>query len=125
MNWLWLGVAASLVLSVLALALALAALRAGRELQRVRASHRRLENELAVSNSAAIGMGNRLLAMEKRLGQEGGSSPPQGESQVPYTEAQQLFRMGESVETVSRRCGLSRAEASLLQAMQEQGAPGR
>lgn len=122
MNWLLWGVVVSLVLSVLALGVALSALRASRDrVEQVRASHRRLENELAVANSAAIGMGNRLIAMEKRVAQGGGPSASVHESaqNLPYTEANQLFRMGVDVDEVARRCGLSRAEASLLQAMQE------
>lgn len=119
MNWMLLAVGLSLVLSVVAIVVALVALRAShRQLDQVRSSHRRLESELAVSNSAAIGMGNRLIAMEKRLAQGAGGAPD-APTEQPYTEANQLFRMGVSVEEVARRCGLSRAEASLLQAMQE------
>jgi hypothetical protein len=115
-----LAVGLSLALSVVAIAVALVALRAShRQLDQVRSSHRRLESELAVSNSAAIGMGNRLVAMEKRLAQGGAGGTPDAPTEQPYTEANQLFRMGVSVEEVARRCGLSRAEASLLQAMQE------
>ncbi|WP_347330225.1 DUF2802 domain-containing protein [Marinimicrobium locisalis] len=125
MSWMLWGVIASLTLSVLALAVAFSALRASRQrVEQVRASHRRLENELAVANSAAIGMGNRLIAMEKRVAQGGGASAPGADSSqdLPYTEANQLFRMGVDVDEVARRCGLSRAEASLLQAMQEHNA---
>lgn len=123
MNWMLMVVGLSLALSVISIGIAIVALRAShRQLDQVRSSHRRLENELAVSNSAAIGMGNRLIAMEKRIAQGAGQSAGVGTSSdqdLPYTEANQLFRMGVSVEEVARRCGLSRAEASLLQAMQE------
>ncbi len=123
MNWMLMVVGLSLALSVISIGIAIVALRAShRQLDQVRSSHRRLENELAVSNSAAIGMGNRLIAMEKRIAQGAGQSAVVGTSSdqdLPYTEANQLFRMGVSVEEVARRCGLSRAEASLLQAMQE------
>lgn len=126
MQWLVLG---SVLLSVMALAVALVALRAsGRRLRQLQSSHRRLENELAVVNSAAIGMGNRLLSMEKAAQQErsrdtgAGPDPLSTQSvsdqDLPYTQANQMFRMGMSVEQVSERCGLSRAEASLLEAMQ-------
>lgn len=125
MNWMLGAVGLSLALSVISIGIAVLALRASyRQLDKVRSSHRRLESELAVSNSAAIGMGNRLIAMEKRMAQGGGSSAGAGagtssEQDLPYTEANQLFQMGVSVEEVARRCGLSRAEASLLQAMQD------
>lgn len=123
MNGMHLALVGSTLLSVIALAISLVALRASyRQVNQLKTSHRRLESELAVVNSAAIGMGNRLLSMEKRVQQgaahqSGGGG--QGEQDLPYTEANQLFRMGLDVDEVSRRCGLSRAEASLLQAMQE------
>lgn len=121
MNWIHLALAGCALLSVSALAISLVALRAShRQVDQLKSSHRRLESELAVVNSAAIGMGNRLLSMEKRVQQGGGlSDSAAGPSGQPYTEANQLFRMGMDVDEVSRRCGLSRAEASLLQAMQE------
>jgi hypothetical protein len=36
----------------------------------------------------------------------------------PYSQAAQLFKLGLDAEEVARRCGLSRAEASLIQMMQ-------
>ena len=122
MNWLWLAVGLSVVVSLLALWLAALSFRAShRQLDRMRHSQKRLESELAVSNSAAIGMGNRLLAMEKRVTahREAGGGSAASDGELPYTEASQLFQMGHDAEEVARRCGLSRAEASLLQTMQE------
>ncbi len=118
MNWMLGAVGLSLALSVISIGIAVLALRAShRQLDKVRSSHRRLESELAVSNSAAIGMGNRLIAMEKRMAQGAGQASGAGassEQDLPYTEANQLFQMGVSVEEAPLR-----AEASLLQAMQE------
>jgi hypothetical protein len=68
-------------------------------------------------------MGQRLLAMEKRL-QEEPQKPDQkidyynDEDFQPYSQAAQLFKLGLDAEEVARRCGLSRAEASLIQMMQ-------
>lgn len=131
-NVIYLALAACALVSVVALVLSVVALRAShRQLDQLRGRHRRLESELAVVNSAAIGMGNRLLAMEKRV-QEGaaseasvpGASAGNGtEQDLPYTQARQLFQMGMDVEEVAQRCGLSRAEASLLQAMQAHHSP--
>jgi transcriptional regulator len=68
-------------------------------------------------------MGQRLLAMEKRLLEE----PQKADQKIdyyndddfqPYSQAAQLFKMGLDAEEVARRCGLSRAEASLIQMMQ-------
>lgn len=83
----------------------------------------KLTRDLAVSNSGSVGMGQRLLAMEKRLQEE----PQKADQKIdyyndddfqPYSQAAQLFKMGLDAEEVARRCGLSRAEASLIQMMQ-------
>ena len=83
----------------------------------------KLTRDLAVSNSGSVGMGQRLLAMEKRLQEE----PKKADQKIdyyndddfqPYSQAAQLFKMGLDAEEVARRCGLSRAEASLIQMMQ-------
>ena len=121
MNWMPLALVLACLLSLVALVASILALNVSRErVRRVKQSQKRLESELALANSAAIGMGNRLLNMEKRL-QQGGSGLGAGadDEDLPYTQASQLFAMGLSVEEVGQRCGLSRAEASLLQAMQE------
>jgi len=130
-NGIYLALAACALVSLVALVLSVVALRAShRQLDQLRGRHRRLESELAVVNSAAIGMGNRLLSMEKRV-QESGAGSTTGSStesapgqELPYTQARQLFQMGMEVEEVAQRCGLSRAEASLLQAMQEHQSAG-
>jgi hypothetical protein len=79
--------------------------------------------DLAASNSGSVGMGQRLMAMEKRL-----QSGPQKSEKIdyyndeefqPYSQAAQLFKMGIECDEVARRCGLSRAEASLLEMMQK------
>jgi len=122
MNWMPLALALTSLVSLVALVVSILALRVSRErVSRVTKSQKRLENELALANSAAIGMGNRLLTMEKRLQQSGsGLGAGTDDEDLPYTQASQLFDMGLSVEEVGRRCGLSRAEASLLQAMKAQ-----
>jgi hypothetical protein len=81
-----------------------------------------LRKEITLSNSGAVGMGQRLLSMEKRLQ----SAPPSthkidyynDEDFQPYSQAAQLFKLGLDSEEVARRCGLSRAEASLIEMMQ-------
>jgi hypothetical protein len=63
------------------------------------------------------------MAMEKRI--QAGSQKSekidyyQDEEFQPYSQAAQLFKMGLDSEEVARRCGLSRAEASLLEVMQK------
>ncbi len=121
MTLIEIGVVASIGIGVLALVLVFVALSANRRHTTfLRAYCQRLERELTGSNSAAIGMGQRLIALEKRLLNEEKSSrqAPEANSAYPYAQAAQLFQSGLDVDEVARRCGMSRAEASLLHAMQ-------
>lgn len=94
-----------------------------REIASLRLYCQRLERELAGANSASIGMGQRLIALEKRLlnGEQQAAPRALDNGDYPYSQASQLFEQGLEVDEVARRCGLSRAEASLLEAMQNQG----
>jgi hypothetical protein len=118
------GLIASLLVSVVALIVAVKSLKVARAQQdNTEKLIQKLARDLAVSNSGSVGMGQRLLAMEKRL-QEEPQKPDQkidyynDEDFQPYSQAAQLFKMGLDAEEVARRCGLSRAEASLIQMMQ-------
>ncbi|MES2823811.1 MAG: DUF2802 domain-containing protein [Pseudomonadota bacterium] len=117
------GLIVCLILSVVALAVSLKSLANTRQ-QGVETEKliQRLSRELSVSASGSVGMGQRLLTMEKRL-----QSAPQTNQKIdhsndedfqPYAQAAQLFKLGVDSEEVARRCGLSRAEASLIQMMQ-------
>lgn len=117
------GLIISLLLSVIALVLAIKSLGRTREQQEhVEKLFQKLTKEMALSSSGAVGMGQRLLAMEKNL-----QAAPQSAQKIdyyndedfqPYSQAAQLFKLGLDAEEVARRCGLSRAEASLIQMMQ-------
>lgn len=117
------GLIFSLLLSVIALVLAIKSLSRTREQQaHVEKLFQKLTKEMALSSSGAVGMGQRLLAMEKNL-----QAAPKAAQKIdyyndedfqPYSQAAQLFKMGLDAEEVARRCGLSRAEASLIQMMQ-------
>jgi len=119
-----LGLIASLLISVVALGVAFKSLRVARQQQqKTEKLFQKFTRDLAVSNSGSVGMGQRLLVMEKRLQ----SAPAQTTQKIdyyndedfqPYSQAAQLFKMGLDAEEVARRCGLSRAEASLIQMMQ-------
>jgi len=119
-----LGLIASLLISVVALGVAFKSLRVARQQQQeTEKLFQKFTRDLAVSNSGSVGMGQRLLVMEKRLQ----SAPAQTTQKIdyyndedfqPYSQAAQLFKMGLDAEEVARRCGLSRAEASLIQMMQ-------
>lgn len=117
------GLIISLLLSVIALVLAIKSLSRTREQQaHIEKLFQKLTKEMALSSSGAVGMGQRLLAMEKNL-----QAAPKTAQKIdyyndedfqPYSQAAQLFKMGLDAEEVARRCGLSRAEASLIQMMQ-------
>jgi len=117
------GLIISLLLSVIALVLAIKSLSRTREQQaHTEKLFQKLTKEMALSSSGAVGMGQRLLAMEKNL-----QAAPKAAQKIdyyndedfqPYSQAAQLFKMGLDAEEVARRCGLSRAEASLIQMMQ-------
>jgi len=111
------------VLGVVALVVALKSLRIARAQQaNTELLIQKLTRDLALSNSGSVGMGQRLLAMEKRL-----QEPQKDDKKIDYyndedfqsySQAAQLFKLGLDAEEVARRCGLSRAEASLIQMMQ-------
>lgn len=118
------GLIASLLVGVVALIVAFKSLQVARAQQtHTEKLIQKLTRDLAMSTSGAVGMGQRLLAMEKRL-QEEQQKPDQkidyynDEDFQPYSQAAQLFKLGLDAEEVARRCGLSRAEASLIQMMQ-------
>lgn len=84
----------------------------------------KLMREVAASSSGSVGMGQRLLAMEKRLQTSATKQPEKidyynDDEFQPYSQAAQMFKMGMDCDEVARRCGLSRAEASLLEMMQK------
>lgn len=103
--------------AVLALLLAVSALR-----QVTRAKHqtqqqlKKLERELALLQSGAVGMGQRILAMESQKNTRTDSSSNDARLK-PYSEATHLLSLGVDRDEVANRCGLSRAEASLLDAL--------
>jgi hypothetical protein len=118
------GLLTSLVISLIALVFSFISL------QRVRKQNgetekltHKLMRDIAASSSGSVGMGQRLLAMEKRL-QSDTKKPEKidyynDDEFQPYSQAAQMFKMGMSCDEVALRCGLSRAEASLLEMMQK------
>lgn len=118
------GLAVSIFVSVAALFIALKSLKVAKAQQaETEQAFQKFARDLALSNSGSVGMGQRLLAMEKRLQEQ----PEKADRKIdyyndedfqPYSQAAQLFKLGLDAEEVARRCGLSRAEASLIQMMQ-------
>lgn len=123
------GVVVCLLLSATALVIAIVyAKRSQQQLQASAELMEKISRDLAVANAGAVGMGQRLIALEKRLREQEAQPSLQpvddysGDDEFrTYTEAVRLFRSGLSSEEVARRCGLSRAEASLMEVMQQAG----
>ena len=119
------GLIASLLIGVVALVALIVAFKS-LHIARAQQAHtetliQKMTRDLAMSTSGSVGMGQRLLAMEKRL-----QEPQTSDRKIdyyndddfqPYSQAAQLFKLGLDAEEVARRCGLSRAEASLIQMM--------
>lgn len=102
--------------------------RHNQRLKQLETKLNRFENEVGVTSRSTLQMGQRLLALEKSQAvraAEQTEERSQGLKPVPnyqeefhsYNEANQLFQMGLSVDEVVERCGISRAEASLLEAV--------
>lgn len=88
-------------------------------------SQQRLQRELKVTQSSAVGMGKRLLLLEQQLA--AGTATPTPAAQTPAAamtdnlkDAVSLLNAGLTAEEVARRCGISKAEASLMKLMQSQ-----
>ncbi|MCE3251556.1 MAG: hypothetical protein K0Q67_566 [Cellvibrio sp.] len=125
MTFLETGLLICAIVSVLALVVALLSLQRVR--QQAGANEKlvqKLMREVAASSSGSVGMGQRLLAMEKRLQANATKQSEKidyynDDEFQPYSQAAQMFKMGMDCDEVARRCGLSRAEASLLEMMQK------
>ncbi|MCL6414489.1 DUF2802 domain-containing protein [Aestuariirhabdus sp. Z084] len=83
-----------------------------------------LESDLRAVGAGAIGVGQRLLQVEQRLGatidkQE--ALEQRDPSAVSYTEAGKLFEMGASTREVMENCHISSAEAHLIELMHRKG----
>lgn len=115
---LWIIAACALLLvAMVAIAALLKSLRLGRDLRKRCAD---LEQELAQLKTGMVNMGQRLLAMEKRTLPV--ASNASAKESRPYNEANQLLAAGVGLDEVASRCGLSRAEASLLEALRKRNA---
>lgn len=120
------GLIIGLLLSVIALAVAVKSLLVARGQQaEFDKMAERLSHEIALSTTGVVNIGQRLIAVEKRLLADSippiapqKTNDPASEESQPYSQAAQLFKLGVDCDEVARRCGLSRAEASLIQAMQ-------
>jgi hypothetical protein len=81
-----------------------------------------LEAEIAAVNGAAIGVGQRLIAVEKKLKLSIEHQQQKvDDSHVgiqPYDQATTLAEQGADIQQLVDQCGLPEAEASLLSLLQ-------
>lgn len=115
---LWLVTAAVLLLAVVVAVMALR--RAGRVRRELNSRCEALEKQVAQLKASSLTMGQRLLTLEKR--QVSPTTASDKDTPPGYREASHLLAAGVSPEEVASRCGLSRAEASLLDALRKRDA---
>lgn len=126
--WFNLALAVSSLLATLVAGLCLHRLRALNQQNRDLA--RRLEQQLKVVNSSAVGMGRKLVELENQLllADNPAQTHAPGASREPsdrvldecLADAASLLAAGVDADEVARRCGISRAEAGLMKLMQVQ-----
>jgi len=76
-----------------------------------------LRNENHAMGSGSIGMGHRLVEVEKRLNntmERQMEIEQRDPGTLPYTYAVRLVEMGASVDDLVQNCGLARVEAELI-----------
>ena len=76
-----------------------------------------LRNESHAMGSGAIGMGHRLVEVEKRLNstvERQMEMEQRDPGSLPYVYAVRLVEMGASVDDLVSNCGLARVEAELI-----------
>lgn len=79
-----------------------------------------LAMELNSTSDSSIGVGKRLLKIEKKLNGLQQEKDDKDNGYSPYTLATEMLSEGADVETVISDCGISRAEAELMQLMHKQ-----
>lgn len=102
-----------LVISALALVFSCKALAFSK------AQCQQLAHDLKIAQGGAMGMGQKIISLERRMQHSGGDANISHIQDRPYAEATNLFSLGLDQDEVARRCSLSRGEASLLATLQK------
>jgi len=78
--------------------------------------------QVQVLASGSIGMGRRLVAIEKKLNiaVERQSEILSKEGNVSYNRAMELLEMGATIDDLVSKCGLIRAEAELISLLKKE-----
>lgn len=82
-----------------------------------------LKKSQAQSLKVSIGMGQRMLHLEKRVKALLDQPSPEiiEEPSFSYSQATQMIRQGADVDTIAATCGISHSEAHLMQRMCAEG----
>jgi Protein of unknown function (DUF2802) len=81
-----------------------------------------MEKSIAMQNTIAIGMGQRILSLEHKIKTaRAAEGEPVAAEDFSYTQAMQMFERGLDAATVSASCGISRSEAQLMELIRKQG----
>jgi len=80
------------------------------------------KKQVQVLASGSIGMGRRLVAIEKKLNLtvEKQSEILSKEGSVSYNRAMELLGMGATIDDLVSKCGLIRAEAELISLLKQE-----
>ena len=92
------------------------------EITRCQTQMEAMEKSIAMQNSIAIGMGQRILSLEQKIkASKNADGEPAAAEDFSYTQAMQMFDRGLDAATVSASCGISRSEAQLMELIRKQG----
>lgn len=111
---------------VILLGLAAWAWRLSKRLKHAELKHQEADlnqkKQVQVLASGSIGMGRRLVAIEKKLNMavERQSEILSKEGNVSYNRAMELLEMGATVDDLVSKCGLIRAEAELISLLKKE-----
>lgn len=111
---------------VLLIGLAVWVVRLSKRIKQMNAQHHdddvNQRKQVQVLASGSIGMGRRLVAIEKKLNMavERQSEILSKEGSVSYNRAMELLDMGATVDDLVSKCGLIRAEAELISLLKKE-----
>ncbi|SBS26519.1 hypothetical protein MSP8887_00428 [Marinomonas spartinae] len=111
---------------IMLVALAVWGLRLSKRVKRMQQMHQEADlnqkKQVQVLASGSIGMGRRLVAIEKKLNiaVERQSELLSKEGNISYNRAMDLLEMGATVDDLVSKCGLIRAEAELISLLKKE-----
>lgn len=81
-----------------------------------------LEAQLHNSVSGSVGMGKRIVKLEKKVQSLQSDSDERSSNvdEFAYGQALKMFEQGADVQTVASNCGFSNSEAQLMELIQKQ-----